>query len=331
MRRRGVLQLGAAGLAAMLVQGCSGSKPATGGATAGTSAATSGAGVTASPSPKAVTLGPLPAYSPPTISFSTLKKLFSYDQSAFLSAQLTNELRPAGLKVSDLTIDNSKGDTIPVYVVTPTTPNGLQPGVLFSYDINQTRDDWLPELKALALAGFTAAVCGLDFAPTGDPTHDSQLVIRAVMAQRRALDLLQRRPDDTDRTRLAVVGHGWGGAQAQILAGLESRLSGVVVADCGGRWSQIMAAIQHLDSKTYLNSLTRFDGVRYMSAPNKRKVLLQFGSQAHLVPSAQATELVSKTTGTKQHKTYDTGDDLRTNAAAVADRLAFLKDVLKPA
>jgi len=325
VRRRGVLQFGVAGLAAMLVQGCTGGKTTAGGATTTTG---SGGATSAAPSSPAAPPVALPVYSPPTIPFATLKKLYSYDQSSFLDAVLTNQTRPGAVIVEDVTFSDTRGGTIPAYVVTPQSVKGRMPGIVFAPGAGQTRDTWMPELTALAAAGFTAMVTGVDYKPTENAAADSTMVVNGVLAQRRALDLLSRR-DDTDPTRLAVVGHGWGGALMEIVAGLEARLSGVVVADVGSRFSLSMAASMKTDPKPYLDQLTRFDGVRYLSQAGKRQVLMQFGTKGQSVPPAQAAELFTVTTGVKQRKDYDTSDDLVTPAAAVADRLVFFKKVLK--
>jgi cephalosporin-C deacetylase-like acetyl esterase len=267
-------------------------------------------------------------YSPPTIPFATLKKLYTYDQSSFLDAVLTNQTRPGTVIVEDVTFSDTRGGTIPAFVVTPQSVKGRMPGIVFAPGAGQSRDTWMPELTALAKAGFTAMVTGVDYKPTEVAATDSTMVINGVLAQRRALDLLSRR-DDTDPTRLAVVGHGWGGALMSVVAGLESRLSGVVLADVGSRFSLSMAASMKSDQKAYLDQLTRFDGARYLSQSGKRQVLMQFGTKGQSVPAAQAAELFTVTTGVKQRKDYDTGDDLVTPAAAIADRLAFFKKVLK--
>lgn len=325
MRRRGVLHIGVTGLAAaMLADGCGGgsskAKPNGG----GTSAA-----APVSPSRAAPTFDPS-TFIPPKIPYSSLKKLYSYDSSSFLDAVLTDTRSGDGVGIEVITYSDTKGGTIPAYVVTPTSPNGRMPGVAFAHAAGEKMDAWLPELSAIARHGVTAMISDVPFKVTGDPNADSAMVTAAVLSQRRALDLLSRR-DDTDKSRLAIVGHGWGGDLAAVLTALESRLSGVVLAGAGSRLSQTMfvsTAVPNRDA--YLNALTRFDAARYVSVTGtKRSILLQFGTQDAAVPKSQVDELVAVTAGSKTRKDYPTGDDLVKSPAAAADRWAFLQKVLR--
>ena len=164
---------------------------------------------------------------------------------------------------------------------------------------------------------------------TGDPAGDSNLLINTVVAQRRGLDLLARR-SDVDATRLAFLGHSWGGMQAQILTGVEPRLSAVAVIAAGSRFSQYLASSTRTANPiAYLDALTRFDGARYVRVPGKRSMLLQFGKRDTVLPAAQFDELAELTAGAKERKDYEAGHDLIGFAPAVADRLAFLRKVLR--
>jgi dienelactone hydrolase len=330
VRRRGVLHIGVTGLALGLVQGCSGGSK--------TTAPPAGGKVTGSPSPSPAAPSFDPSsYTPPKLAFDQLKKLYSYDATSFLDAVLTNQKVADGLVIEDVTFSDTKGGTIPAYVATPDTPKGRQPGVVFAHGAGEDRDAWLPEISDLAKRGVTAMAAQVPFKVTGDPTADSAMVTAAVLAQRRALDLLARR-DDTDPTRLAFVGHGWGGALAQVLMGLEKRLNGVVLVGTGARLSQTMVVstpkipADPAARKPYLDALTRFDGARYVSVTGmKRSVLLQFGGQDTSVPPSQVDELVAATVGAKDRKDYAAADaaGLVKIPDTAADRWTFLAKVLK--
>jgi cephalosporin-C deacetylase-like acetyl esterase len=282
-----------------------------------------------SPSRAAPTFDPS-TFSPPKIPYSTLKKLYSYDAHSFLDAVLTDSRTGDGVGIEVITYSDTRGGTIPAYVVTPQPAKGRMPGVVYAHAAGADRDTWLPELSAIARHGVTAMVAEVPFKVTGDPNTDSAMVIAAVLAQRRALDLLARR-DDTDPSRLAVVGHGWGGDLAQVLTALEPRLSGVVLAGTGSRLSQTMVvSTQVANRDAYLGALTRFDGARYVSVTGtKRSVLMQFGAPDAAAPKSQVDELVAVTAGSKARKNYPTGDDLVKSPAAVADRWAFVGKVLR--
>jgi dienelactone hydrolase len=282
-----------------------------------------------SPSRAAPTFDPS-TFTPPKIPYSTLKKLYSYDSTSFLDAVLTDNRSGDGVGIEVITYSDTRGGTIPAYVVTPASPKGRMPGVAFAHAAGETMDAWLPELSAIARHGVTAMISDVPFKPTGDPGADSAMVTAAVLAQRRALDLLSRR-DDTDKSRLALVGHGWGGDLAAVLTALEARLSGVVLAGAGSRLSQTMFVSAEVANRdAYLNALTRFDAARYVSVTGtKRSLLLQFGAQDPWVAKSQVDELAAVAVGSKSRKDYPTGDDLVKSAAAAADRWTFLQKVLR--
>ena len=325
MLRRSVLGIGLAGGVSTFVGACGSGSTGSGstGSTKSHGAATASSAASQKP------LYDAESYPPPAIALDQLKKLYVYDQKSVLGALLTNTRFDPGLRIEDLTYSGVPGTTIPLYVVAPADPKALLPGVVFAGDAGTSRDALLPEVEALSRLGIVAALAHLDFTPTGDPQGDSTLMINAVIAQRRALDLLGRR-DDVDPSRLAIIGYGWGGAQAQIVAGLDTRPLGVGVVASGGRWSRTAyRTAKAADATGYLDSLTRFDGVRYMTVAGKRQVLLQFGKQDATVSAAEANELAAATVGTKDRKDYDASHDLTAVPAAVADRAAFLRRVLR--
>lgn len=319
MRRRGVLHIGVTGLAAMLAQGCAG----------GSGAARSGGGAsTRAPAPTGSGFDPS-AFSAPPIALDELRKLYAYDTKSFLDAALTDERAGDGVVVEDLTYSDTKGATIAAYVVTPQKFTGRLPAIVFAHPNGGTRDGWLAEAMAFARRGAIALASQVPLVATGDPTKDSALIANAVIAQRRGIDLLARR-SDTDPGRIAFVGQGWGGMQAEILAGVEPRLTGVVISAGSGRLAQyLLTLVRPADPAGYLAALTRFDGVRYLPVPAKRAVLLQFGRLDRAVPAAQVNELVELTAGVKERADYDAGAELIDVPAAVTDRLTFLRRVLR--
>ncbi|MBT8224916.1 MAG: hypothetical protein HKP61_10315 [Dactylosporangium sp.] len=318
MLRRRVLAIGLAGAVAALAEGCGQEDAAD---------SSDGAGQIGDETPLP-TYDPS-TYDPPKIDIAQLRKLYTYDQKAKLDASLTDQQVERGLRIEDLTYTGAKDATVPLYIVSPYASRGLVPGVVFAVDAGATRDGLLTEVTELAKLGIVGAVPGVEFEPTGDPQTDSTMMINAVIAQQRALDLLAKR-SDVDSSRLAVVGFGWGGAQAQIMSGLDTRLSGVVSVASGGRWSRVAyRAAKPAEPGSYMEAMTRFDGVRYLSVSGKRSVLLQFGKMDSDVSSDDADEATQTTVGTKERTDYDAAHDLTAIQTAVADRKTFLRQVLK--
>jgi predicted esterase len=329
VRRRGVLHIGVTGLAAMLVQACS-----EGSTTAPPKGSASPAGGSASPTadPAVASTFDPSGYVPPAVAIAELKKLYNYDKGSSLNAQLTDKRTGDGVILEDITFSDTRGnDEIPAYVVSADIPGDTlrMPAVVFGTGPDGDRDKLLAEATAVARMKALVMITSLPIKPTGDPTADAKVMANAVVAQRRAFDLLIRR-SDCDGSRVGYAGHHSGAALGAILLGLESRITGAVLAAGGSRFSRWMVKQKvPADWHAYLDSLARFDAGPYVAVGGKRSVLLQFGTQDAVVPEAERAELAAAVAGAKQRKDYETGHDLAGFAAATADRTAFLKQVLR--
>jgi dienelactone hydrolase len=305
-----------AGLAVVSACGRAAAPPTS---TAGSSRASSAAG------------DDLAGWSPPPIPTAELKRLYEYDQTAALGATLNDRVDEAGIRFEDLNYANGRGGQTTASVVSPLPVSTKRlPGVVFAHGGGSGigRTTWLAEAKALAGRGMVAALPEVPFEVNGDPAHDSELIVHAVVAQRRALDLLARR-SDVDPGRLGFVGHSWGATQAQILAGIDARLAAVAVVSGGDGFSRFLYRYLHPTAgRAYLDALSRFDGGRYVVLPGKRVVLLQFGRHDENTAPADRDALADRTAGSHQRKDYDAGHDLVGFPAAVTDRQAFLRSVL---
>ncbi|MGI5245986.1 hypothetical protein [Dactylosporangium sp. CA-139066] len=328
MRRRGVLHIGVTGLAAMLVQACSeGSttNPGAGSNPSARSSAPSGepqAGSTLDPS------GYVPAAQP----IAQLKKLYSYDQSSTLNANLTDRRSGDGVILEDITYSDTRGnDSIPAYVVSADIPGDTlrMPAIVLATGPDGDRDKLLDEATALARMKALVMVPAVPVKPTADASADAKMMAAAVLAHRRAFDLLIRRTD-CDPSRVGFAGHHSGAALGSVVMALETRITAAVLAGGTSRFSRWLVKQKvPADWHAYLDSLSRFDAGPYVAAGGKRSVLLQFGKTDTVVPEAERTELVGQVAGAKQRKDYETGHDLMKFPAAVADRAAFLKQVLR--
>ncbi len=322
MRRRGVLHIGVAGLAGMLVQACAGESNAPevkGGAAPGSSGAVQPTS-TFDPS----------AYVPAPVPIAELKKLFNYDAKATLNAQLTDKRTGDGVILEDITYSDTRGrEEIPAYVLGPEKFTGRLPAVVFAHGSDGNRDTLLKEAMAVARLGALVCVPELPLKPSGDPVADSKVVADSVVALRRAFDLLIRR-SDCDGSRAGFAGHSWGAVQGAVLYGIDSRITATALASGTSRISRWMVR-QPLpaDWHAYLDALSRFDALPYVGVTGRKPMLLQFGKQDEVIPEAERTELANGVAGPKERKDYDAGHDLVGFDAASADRVAFLRKQLR--
>lgn len=322
MRRRGVLHIGVAGLAAMLVQACaeeSNAPDVKGGAAPGSSGAVLSSSAF-DPS----------AYVPAPVPIADLRKLFTYDAKATLNAQLTDKRTGDGVILEDITYSDTRGrEEIPAYVLGPEKFTGRLPAVVFAHGSDGNRDTLLKEAMAVARLGALVCVPELPLKPSGDAVADSKVVADSVVALRRAFDLLIRR-SDCDGSRVGFAGHSWGAVQGAVLYGVDQRITASALASGTSRISRWMVRQPRpADWHGYLDALSRFDALPYVAVTGRKPVLLQFGKQDEVVPEAERAELASGVAGPKERKDYDTGHDLVGFAAASADRVAFLRKQLR--
>jgi dienelactone hydrolase len=260
---------------------------------------------------------------PPRVDARALVARFAYVRSASLRLVTEHVDREPTVIVSQVSYV-AAGNRINALLVEPAHESGRHPAVVFAHGGGNETDAFLAEATALAKHAFVSVLPDIPLTLNGDATTDSAYVTDAVIAERRAIDLLVARPD-VDAKRIAFVGHSWGAELAAILAGVEPRLRAVAIV-CG--WSRMatdmVATGMPSDPRTYMSVVSVFDGYRFLAMPGQRRVLIQYGRLDPNIPTAQRAELTRSTVGTKIRKDYDAGHDLVALPVAAADRLAFL-------
>ena len=315
MRRRSLLRLGV--LTAVAAAGCDRAE-----------SSPSGAPFAAVPSTDPARFD-ADAYQPPEYDAAALRELFRYDTGVPLDAIASQRRDDRDVVLEELAYDDGAGGAVPTVVLSPRPGRGRLPAVVFAHGEGADHKAFLAEARRVCTRGAVCLLPRVGLSLTGHPVRDSAVVTGAVVAQRRALDLLAGR-DDVDPARLGFVGHGWGGMQAQILAGVEPRLGAVVAAAVGGRLSRwAFGQTEPADPRAYLDALSRFDGVRYLAWGAARTVLLQGLPAGGAAEQRDAQELTERTAAPRELRDYAPGVDLATAGTAVADRVAFLARVLR--
>jgi dienelactone hydrolase len=254
-----------------------------------------------------------------------MKALVRYDSNRALrvTSRKTTTERSSGVTITDLTFDNGLGGRVEAYLVMPISAGGHNlAGVVFAHGSGRDRSRFLDEAKLLATRGAAVLLPTVSMNLTADAAADVAYVRRAVLAERRAVDVLVARAD-VDRNRLGFVGHSWGGVLAGIMSGAEPRLAAVVVASFTKRLTRYEGG-----SKDYIDQLTVFDQHRWLAMPGKRQVLLQAGANDQWHPTQATDELFASVAGQKERKDYPLGHDLVEPAEPVKDRRDFLARVL---
>jgi dipeptidyl aminopeptidase/acylaminoacyl peptidase len=240
-----------------------------------------------------------------------------------VTTRATTKDPAGGVAVEDLAFDDGFGGTVEAYLVTPLDSRSRLAGVVFAHGSERDRSRFLAEAKALAVRGAAVLLPTVPMTFTWNAATDVEYVRRAVIIQRRAVDVLAAR-SDVDPDRLGFAGHSWGGVLAGIMAGAEPRLAAVVVASFTQRLTR------YLDSgREYTDQVTVFDHHRWLAMPGSRRVLLQAGTLDGWHPRSATDALFAATAEPKERKDYALGHDLVAAAEPVDDRREFFARTLR--
>jgi dienelactone hydrolase len=271
--------------------------------------------------------------------------LFAYDPAAQLDVRETSATSAGGVRTIELNYASPKGGRVPATLVLP-QGGGRPPVAIFQHGAgNASRNDWRAEAEDLARAGLASLLVDAPLArPRARNWMTFQLRDRAGYVQnvvdiRRGIDLLEQRPD-VDATRLALVGHSYGGSIVGIVAAAEPRVDAVVVMAGAGRitdflrregqvWirqgaTRKLRAARKKQLARYLAYMRAVDAVEYVgrvTAP----IFFQFGRQDEL-PARWFQTYVDAAPAGKRVEWYDAGHMLC--ECATRDRKAWLLERL---
>lgn len=272
--------------------------------------------------------------------------LFAYDPAAPLDVREASHSAADGVRTIELTYASPRGGRVPATLVLPDR-GGSFPAVIFQHGAgNASREDFRAEAEDIARSGFASLL--LD-APLARPGHRNwitfQLRDRAAYVQnivdiRRGIDLLEQRAD-IDATRVALVGHSYGGSIVGIVAGVDSRVDAVVVMAGPGRmtdflrqegqaWvrSGVTAKVRAARRKQlvrYLSHMRAVDAVQHIGRATA-PIFFQFGRQDEL-PARWFQTYADAAPPAKRVEWYDAGHSLC--ECATRDRKAWLMQLLR--
>jgi pimeloyl-ACP methyl ester carboxylesterase len=250
----------------------------------------------------------------------------------------TTERGPA--LVDDLTYAGPEGEAVEAYLVRPATSvkrdNAAAvdrgPGILMWHWLDGeapdgNRTQFLDEAADLAAAGVVSLLPQGRFPWRIAPDRAAADVaeIGAEVARLRAgLDLLAARPD-VDPTRLAMVGHDFGGMLAIVAAADETRLRALVVVAATPRWGDWFLRFWPIadDRIDYLRALRPLDPIEQIGHCRPAALLSQFAERDFFIAPMTALELHRAAPEGSELAWYETGHDMRL-PGLVHDRRMFL-------
>jgi dienelactone hydrolase len=230
----------------------------------------------------------------------------------------------------------SGGDRIGAYLALPPANGKRRPAVVYLHGSGGDRTSlivpatWLAGRGAVALA-ITAPSSTASAATGGSAVaelrHDVQVEERDVIAVRRAIDLLRRRPD-VDPNRIGFVGWSAGARTGAILAGVEHRLRTLVLMSAGASPISLYSRRAPRSLRPALRrDLGSVDPLRYIRRAKGSGLLLQDGRNDTVVPRSALLTLSGDAPSDTTVRFYNAGHAL--NSAAYRDQLAWLSDKLE--
>jgi pimeloyl-ACP methyl ester carboxylesterase len=171
------------------------------------------------------------------------------------------------------------------------------------------------------------------FNALSDNDNDQQVHIQAVVDIRRGVDLLVQ-SGEVDASRIAYVGHGYGGNWGVILSTIEPRLRAFVLVAGFASLAELMQgddpdmanlrfALGPERFARYKASMYTVDPIRFASFWGGAPILFQFGHFDQFVPRVAAECLAHSIPRPQEVVFYDAGHSVNT-PRAIIDRSRFL-------
>jgi hypothetical protein len=253
-------------------------------------------------------------------------------------------MHDAHATTDDITYDGPDGSPVSAYVVHPAAPGqaggagatATGPGILALHWLDGEAPDgdrtqFLEEAAAWAARGVTSLLPQGRFPWHVDPTGadaDRAAVSTEVDRVRAGLDLLAAMPG-VDPSRLAVVGHDFGGMLATLVVADDPRPRAFVVIAATPRWGDWFLPFWQIadDRIDYLRAMRPLDPIEHIGRVAPTRVQFQFGERDFYIAQMTGREFARAAPEGSELRFYDSGHDMRDPHIRV-DRLAFLARVL---
>ena len=280
-----------------------------------------------------------------------LSRLFDYDSTAPLDLQTRLFERDGSVDVFGADYASPKGGRVPAFIVAPRHKSSAKfAGIVFGHWGLGNRTEFLPEAKLYAKAGVVSILIDYPwtrptpwrravFSPSTTSEQDRDTYIQAVVDLRRAFDVLLSR-SDTDRNRLAYVGHSYGAQWGAILTAVDRRMrTSVLVAgvpsfasvyrdsnDPGMVELRQQIGVAALDA--HLKIVGVLDAINYIKYSQPIPVLFQFSRLERNFDEKAMKQYFEAAGLPKEVKWYSTGHE-QNDIFALVDRVQWLSKKLK--
>jgi cephalosporin-C deacetylase-like acetyl esterase len=271
--------------------------------------------------------------------------LFRYEVPAGASFVVHRVKQVQGIELREISYASPMGGTVTASLLVP-PGKGPFPLVIYGHWGNGTRKSFLPEGLALARAGVVVFMADAPFARADRESYKPlngpdarDVYIQMVVDTRLGLDLLEREPS-VDRSRVGYVGLSFGSQVGAILAGVDPRITALVLMGGLPRASRLLRegdraelirlreSIQdRAGFERFLSSLAQIDSehfVRGRHAP----LLFQFGTHDVFIPRTDAEEFVRIASAPKEARWYTVAHEFN-DPESMNDRFHWLAGHLR--
>jgi dienelactone hydrolase len=198
---------------------------------------------------------------------------------------------------------------------------------------DSNRSQFVDEAKEMAKRG---AACLLVETLWSDPDFffkrtqedDPRNSVQQVVDIRRAMDFLLAQPG-VDPTRLALVGHDFGGMYGVLAGSLDNRPSNYVIMAATPRfpdWYLYAPKLEDEAREAFIRQMAEIDPITHVGNLAPASVLFQFATDDFHVPRERAEEFFTAARQPKEVRWYEAGHGL--NEKAAHERMEWLTSAL---
>ncbi len=251
---------------------------------------------------------------------------FDYDDGAPLNVRVSSSHLEDGVRISELTYADPKGDRVPALLFVP-SGRGPFAGLIVQHGLPSSKEDVAFDAEDLARLGAVVIAIDAPFArrsgaPIAFTRRDRKEQIQLIVDLRRAVDLLGARAD-VDDDRIAYLGVSYGAAMGGLLAGVEHRIAAFVLMSGDGGLVEHFSGPEHRSGPFFMLSPARrrawlaamrpiepLTWVKRASAP----ILFLSGRRDHLVSVRDAARYQRAAPQPKEIRWYDSDHMLPSQA-----------------
>lgn len=267
---------------------------------------------------------------------------FEYDRTLPLDIRVLDRIERDGYSELDISYSSPAGGRVPALLFLPSTGQAPHPAVIVQHGMPGSRRGAATFAAEYARRGAVAIAITAPWArPDDEPRpniveftpQDAAEQIQLIQDLRRAIDLLQARPD-VDPDRIAYSGGSYGGAMGGLLAGVETRIvayalwvgDGGLVAHFTGPEDARgpLSRLSESQRMAWLGAMEPIEPSRWVGRAAPAELLFQNGRQDRLVPPADAEAYHAAASEPKTILWYDEGHGL--NEQAREDRRQWISE-----